>query len=238
MIPKVVHYCWMSQEEYPAHIVQCIDSWKKRLPDYQFTLWNYDSFPKGKSIWVDEAFSYKKYAFCADYLRLYALYNYGGIYLDCDVEVLKSFDPFLEREMMISWQKDVPGLEVAAFGVEAGNCFIGQCLERYQDHRFIKSNGELDTNVLPEIVESVFRENGFDFSQVLPSDYFSPKSYLTKQIQLTENTYCIHHFDGSWKKVSTADKVDDFLCALFHIKRIRPINGIIRRFRKVFCKHQ
>jgi Mannosyltransferase OCH1 and related enzymes len=95
MIPKIIHYCWLSNDPIPSNIQHYMDSWKKYLPDYEFIHWNFDKFDKSSSRWVSEAFDNKKYAFAADYIRLYALYHYGGIYLDMDVEVLKSFNPFL-----------------------------------------------------------------------------------------------------------------------------------------------
>ena len=87
MIPKIIHYCWLSNDPIPAKLKKCMDSWKKQLPDYEFMLWNFDRFAKDRSVWVSQAFDSRKYAFAADYIRLYALYNYGGIYLDMDVDI-------------------------------------------------------------------------------------------------------------------------------------------------------
>lgn len=115
MIPKIIHYCWLSNDPIPSNIQHYMDSWKKYLPDYEFIHWNFDKFDKSSSRWVSEAFDNKKYAFAADYIRLYALYHYGGIYLDMDVEVLKSFNPFLSLQTMMGWQYGKgKGLEVAA----------------------------------------------------------------------------------------------------------------------------
>ena len=93
MIPKRIHLCWLSGDPYPAKIGKCLASWKKHLPDYEVVLWDTKRFDLESSPWVKQAFEAKKYAFAADYIRFYALYNYGGIYLDSDVEVLRSFDP-------------------------------------------------------------------------------------------------------------------------------------------------
>ena len=95
MIPKRIHLCWLSGDPYPAKIGKCLASWKKHLPDYEVVLWDTKRFDLESSPWVKQAFEAKKYAFAADYIRFYALYNYGGIYLDSDVEVLRSFDPLL-----------------------------------------------------------------------------------------------------------------------------------------------
>ena len=89
MIPKIIHYCWLSNDPIPEKLQEYMKSWKEKLPDYEFKLWNFDCFDINSSQWVKEAFEAKKYAFAADYIRLYAVYNYGGIYMDMDVEVIK-----------------------------------------------------------------------------------------------------------------------------------------------------
>ena len=89
MIPKVIHYCWLSDDPMPEESIRYIESWKKILTDYEFVLWDKNRFDIESVLWVKEAYYQKKYAFAADYIRLYAVYNYGGIYLDTDVEVVK-----------------------------------------------------------------------------------------------------------------------------------------------------
>ena len=98
MIPKIIHYCWLSGDEIPEKLQLCMASWKKFLPEYEFMLWDLDRFDINQILWTKQAFESKKYAFAADYIRLYAIYTYGGIYLDMDVEVLKSFNPLLNRK--------------------------------------------------------------------------------------------------------------------------------------------
>ena len=214
MIPKIIHYCWLRSDSIPESLQKCMDSWKKFLPEYEFVHWNFERFPRGKSKWVDEAFDNKKYAFAADYIRLYALYNYGGIYLDMDVEVLKNFDPFLDLKTFVCWQNEMPGLEVAAMGAEKGAQWIKMCLDRYENRSFVKPNGSFDMKVLPSVVEDILRKNAVSLPcvndvaaakekenegvPVFSCDFFSPKSYKTGKISVTGNTYCIHHFAGSW----------------------------------------
>ena len=121
MIPKLIHYCWLSNDPVPESLQRYMDSWKRVLPDYEFVLWNFDNFDKSTSLWVRQAFDNKKYAFAADYIRLYALYNYGGFYLDMDVEVLRSYNEFLQLREVICFENSKDNrLEVAAFGVEKG----------------------------------------------------------------------------------------------------------------------
>lgn len=225
MIPKIIHWCWLSNDPIPVSLQKCMDTWKVHLPDYEFIHWNFERFPKGTSKWVDEAFANKKYAFAADYIRLYAIYNYGGIYLDMDVEVCKSFDSFLNLKTMLCWQSNIGGLEVAAFGAEKGSQWVKDCLNTYDALSFVKDDGSFDLLTLPTRIEQKLRELNyilFDCENlqsamhaesqgaipVFPSDFFSPKSYLTGKIRKTKRTVSIHHFAGSW---STPQKLPWYL---------------------------
>ncbi len=215
MIPKIIHWCWLSDDPIPASLQKCMDTWKVYLPDYEFIHWNFERFPKGKSKWVDDAFANKKYAFAADYIRLYALYNHGGIYLDMDVEVCKPFDPFLGLRTMLCWQSSIGGLEVAAFGVEKGSQWVKECMDKYSNISFVKEDGSFDMVTLPKRIEANLRTLNYGLKDcstieeafkaesegqvpVFPPDFFSPKSYLTGKVRKTKRTVSVHHFAGSW----------------------------------------
>lgn len=213
MIPKVIHYCWLSNDPLPEKLQMCIASWKKHLPDYKIIKWDLHRFPLDKSIWVKEAFENKKYAFAADYIRLYALATEGGIYLDSDVEVLKSFEDLLQFPYFVCVENSPQGIEAATIGAEKGTVWICKTLEYYRHKHFVESNGTFNTAVLPSILKKSiennftvkFINNPSEFNDnkkmvcILPSDYFSPKNYVTKKINITKNTYSIHHFAGSWQ---------------------------------------
>ena len=115
MIPKIIHYCWFGSD-IPESIQRNIDKWKSVMPDYEFIQWDSSRFPREKLLWVDQACDNHKYAFAADYVRLYALYEYGGIYLDTDVEVLKSFDPFLNDTVFFGFEELVGFAVFVGFG--------------------------------------------------------------------------------------------------------------------------
>ena len=151
MIPKIIHFCWMSGDPYPPQIQRCINSWKKVLPEYEIWLWDVKRFDINSSIWVKQAYDAKKYAFCADYLRLYALYNYGGIYLDSDVEVIKSFDDLLHLPYFIGYESK-KYLEAAVIGSEKQNLFLFKILQYYTNRSFRLSSGEQDLLILPKIM--------------------------------------------------------------------------------------
>lgn len=212
MIPKIIHYCWLSGDPFPESIQRCIDSWKKYLPDYELMLWDYKRFPRGKSKWVDEAFDMHKYAFAADFIRLYALKEYGGIYLDSDVEVLKPFDELLHLPYFIGQENTPLGIEAATLGCEKGWELIATLYERYRERAFVCEDGTTNEEPMPAIfrkcIESLYRTNyierveDFDYDKdtinIFPIDWFSPKTWNTRELKVTERTFSIHHFSGSW----------------------------------------
>ncbi|GHT56219.1 hypothetical protein FACS1894109_04520 [Spirochaetia bacterium] len=177
-----------------------MDSWKKKLIGYDFILWNLENFNINTSPWVKQAFEAKKYAFAADFIRLYAVYNFGGIYLDMDIEVLKPFDQLLVRDIMISYEQDGTNcFEAACFGAIKGSVYIKKCLDYYTGRSFLKDDGTYDEKPLPYIMYDtaieLFHKNN---AAIYSSDFFSPKNYETRQLNLTKNTYTIHHYDASW----------------------------------------
>lgn len=212
MIPKKINYCWLSNDPIPEKLQRCIDSWKKYLPDYEIIKWDLNRFPLDKNIWVKQAFERKKYAFAADYIRLYALSTEGGIYMDSDVEVLKSFDPLLSLPYFICKENSPQGVEAAVLGAEAHTPWVDKCLEYYNGRSFIDTNGNENTKVLPVVMMETIKSNydikwitslkSFEESKnvvnILPYYYFSPKNYVTKKITLTDDTFSIHHFAGTW----------------------------------------
>lgn len=199
MIPKIIHYCWLSGDEIPENLRKCMESWKEKLPDYEFIKWDLKNFNIDSSQWVKEAYQNQKYAFACDYIRLYAIYNYGGIYMDMDIEVLKAFDDLLNKPYMFAHERpNEEYIEAGCFGAEKGDFFISKCLEYYKNRHFIKEDGSYDLFPLPKIMLEIIKKNGINMD-TYSSDYFTCKSYDTGIITTTKNTYTIHHFAGSWK---------------------------------------
>lgn len=212
MIPKIIHYCWLSGDPYPENIQRCIESWKRVLPDYELVLWDTHRFNLTSSRWVRQAYEMKKYAFAADYIRMYALYHYGGIYLDSDVEVLKSFDDLLDLPYFIGQENTPSGIEAATIGSEKGWPLAKLMLDRYDSKSFLSKDGHMDLRSLPYMLRRciefnyqyhpIDNQSQFRFDEsiinVFPIDYFSPKEWTEGKITVTENTYSIHHFAASW----------------------------------------
>lgn len=206
MIPKIIHYCWFGGNPLPKLAVKCIESWKKYLPEYEIKEWNESNFPIEEFRFAKEALDEKKYAYVSDVCRLYALKMYGGIYMDTDVEVIKSMDSFLHHSAFSGFENDnfVPTGLMAA---EKESKWATEMLDYYNDRSFYLENGMLDTTSNTVIITELMKMKGFEMNNQFqeienyiafyPNSYFCPKSYVTGQIELTENTYCIHHFARS-----------------------------------------
>ncbi|XME04324.1 glycosyltransferase family 32 protein [Lachnospiraceae bacterium C1.1] len=205
-IPKKIHYCWLSGEPFPDDIDRCIQSWHKFMPDYEFKLWDQKNSDIQSHPYVLEAVMCKKYAFASDFIRLWALYEFGGIYLDSDLEVLKSFNPLLSEKAFTGFEV---GGRVAAwiFGSERHNPMIGELLSYYDNRTFVLENGCMDMTPNTVPVTRTFAEKGLkdkDVTQyldditVFSSDYFSPFNPWTKERIFTDNSYAMHLFKGAW----------------------------------------
>lgn len=249
-IPKVVHFCWLSGDPYPDLVQRCIQSWREKLPDYEIKLWNKNNFDIHSVPWVEQACEEKKWAFAADYIRLYVLYNYGGIYLDSDVEVLKSFDDLMELPYFFGKEhtpdkiENANSIEAATMGCELQNPFIAKCLDFYKERNFVNADGSLNAITLPTVLARELKN--FKTLDIFPMDYFSPKNTRTLAIEKTENTYSIHHFNGSWHSLAQkkhvalrtklckmfGERFGEFLATMFAV----PINMYYEGVKKTIKK--
>ncbi len=226
MIPKIIHYCWFGGNPLPSEAQKCIDSWKRFLPDYKIKEWNESNFDINSNQYVKEAYKSRKFAYVTDYVRLYALAKEGGIYMDSDVEVLKSYNPFLHHVAFSGFENNnfVPTGMMASV---AGGKWVTDLLEEYTNRTFIKSNGEFDTTTNTVTITNYMRKAGLkqnntfqDFPglvTIYPSDFFCPKDHGTGIIKLTDNSVCIHHFACSWlpKSARIKHKIKLMLYKLF-----------------------
>jgi mannosyltransferase OCH1-like enzyme len=219
MIPKIIHYCWLSGDPIPEDYKRCMATWKQKLPDYEIMLWDTKRFDIDKTVWTRQAFDTCMYACASDYIRLYAVYHYGGIYLD--MEVIKPFDPLLDSEIMLAdetpYQKS---LEAGCFGAVKGHPYIKKCMEYFENNCFFdpaetenilnmqvsKRYIYISTLILPEIMKYIlelfFHEKKY---KIYPWEYFTAKNVMTGVIEKTRNTYTIHHFatqyhSEEWRK--------------------------------------
>jgi mannosyltransferase OCH1-like enzyme len=240
MIPKVIHYCWFGKGKMNALSEKCIESWKIFLPDYELKLWNEENFDLESNIYAKEAYHSKKYAFVSDYVRLYALLHEGGIYMDTDVEVVKNLDQFLNLPAFCGFETD-NYIQTGLIASEKNGKWIQEQISYYKDLKFINSDGSFNIKTNVQTISKSMAENGFilknsyqiykDCMHIFPKDYFCAKE-RSGVLKLTENTVCIHHFNGSW--ISGKDKIKK----IFFKKIIGPkiTSKLILLKKKVFKK--
>jgi len=211
MIPKIIHYVWFS-EKVPEKVQKYIDGWQKIMPDYKIIKWNKENFDIHSVKWVKQALEKKKFAFAADYVRLWALYNYGGIYLDSDVTIFKPFDDLLNLPYFLGREHSKGIIEMAVIGAEPKLEWVKSCLDYYKDKNFILPNGEFSIEPIPHIMLKILGKkyglkkirNIQDFDkntekiQILPVEFFSPKPFDSEKFIITQNTYSVHYFEKSW----------------------------------------
>lgn len=201
MIPKVIHYVWLGKGEKNERIKHCIDSWKKYLPDYEIKEWNEDNFDINSNEFVKKAYENKKYAFASDVVRLYALYNEGGIYMDTDVEVYKSLDEFLHLEGFTGFE-DVHYPVTATMGCEKGNPVIKMMLDyyncidfkMYEDWKDYIKNQETSTCIYSNILSMLGIDRDKNVEQHIKHFSVYPQSYFFTK----DEGYTYHSFNGSW----------------------------------------
>lgn len=263
MIPKVIHYCWINDNKnyhLPEMVQECISSWKKFLPDYEIKEWNINNFDINKNDYIREAYEAKKYAFVSDYIRLYVLYKYGGIYMDTDVKVLKSFNDLLKNKAFMGFES-MNRIATCIIGSEKGNQIIKEMLNLYNDKHFIKKNGEYDLTPNTVLIKSILKKYDIIYNNILqkkniitiyPIEYFCSLNGMTGEINVTLNSYAIHLFNASWLsqkekarlnlyrkyylklKVICPSNISDLMAKGLATYNIEGCKGLISRFYKRF----
>lgn len=200
MIPKIIHYCWFGRNPKPQKVVEYIKQWHKLLPDYEIKEWNEDNFDVEAMAFTREAYKVKKYAFVSDVCRFYALAHDGGIYLDTDVRLIKSFDNFLNCDSFIG--KEVPFLlSTAVIGANKDCLWIKEFYNTYENKHFITSKGNINNQENTTILTMFLNRNYprfFDELEIYDIDYFCAKIYKSKEYLVTKNTIAIHEFSATW----------------------------------------
>lgn len=207
MIPKTIHYCWFGRGEMPQLVKDCIASWHKYMPDWKYKLWNEDNFDVNCIPYTREAYRANKYAFVSDFVRLWVLEQEGGLYLDTDVMVFKSFDVLMERRAFAGFEgsKHQP-IGTCVMASESHGIWVKEMLNAYMGRNFISSDGTIDLRTNVQFMTAIMSSNGFrqngeeqDYKDlhVFPVDYFSPR-HTTGEYLRTSNTYCDHKGLGSW----------------------------------------
>lgn len=197
MIPKVLHYVWLGGNQLPALEKKCLQSWITTNPDYEIKLWNEQNLDIQDPIYLS-AYSKKEWAYCSDYARLKVIYELGGIYLDTDMELIKSLDDLLNEDCFIGKEND-RAINAAIFGAVKNNKFVGDCFES------LKKSLKRDFVPIPRILTSVYELGNYEKINILPKECFYPYNPHENEIKnllfsdIKNNTYGIHHWKYSWK---------------------------------------
>ncbi|MDA9027173.1 glycosyltransferase [Gammaproteobacteria bacterium] len=206
-IPKIIHYCWVGPNSIPERELECIRSWKKHLPGHVLMFWNEETFDISSNIFSKQAYEARYYAFVSDYIRTKVLYEYGGIYLDTDVEILDSLDKILEKGNSFLGFESRSKIGTAVMGFTPKHYLMGEFMNYYIDNDFQDAKGNVNTiaNV------SIFSEMLTDYGLVLdgkaskirdidiyPREYFYPKKLSDDTFRISEQTVAVHKYSSSW----------------------------------------
>lgn len=230
MIPKIIHYCWFGGKPLPELAQRCIESWKKYLPEYKIVRWDESTFDINLNTYVKEAYENRKFAFVTDYVRLYAMYTQGGIYMDTDVEVRKPLDQFLTHKAFSGFENyhDIPTGIMAS---EKNSPAMKNLLNYYTNRHFVKEDGSFDQTTNVVTITNYYLERGLTPDNTLqtienftfyPNIFFCPNPLdIVKRI---DEIYTIHHRAGSWldpeeikKRYSLSAKIKVRTAKLFRL---------------------
>ncbi len=209
MIPRIIHYCWFGRNPKPVLVQQCIASWRKYFKDFEIIEWNEDNFDISAHPFADYMFKAKKWAFLSDYVRMYVIKKYGGIYLDSDCEAKSSIDLFLHHRAFTGFERFFYTISpfTAIFGAEPSHPWVVACLNYYDTVDLTKNKEALfktNTEIVSNIIQSRYKINLVDKQQDLEEGMVIYPSYTLCTPNFWHKNYVTHHFNGSWISGSKA----------------------------------
>ena len=206
MIPKIIHYCWFGRGKKSPLIKKCIRSWKRKCPDWQIIEWNEDRFDVKSTLWTQQAYEDRKFAFVSDFVRLKALYEMGGVYLDTDVQLLKTLDTFVEHNAFVGFENKI-SVATCVIGAQAKNQIIGTWLNWYSNREYLaegKPNMEPNVIFITEdlkarglIVDNT--RQSVDGVEIYPQTWLCPQNLEGENRARSKDTVAVHFFDSSWR---------------------------------------
>ena len=208
---KTIHYIWLGGKKKPRVILKCISSWQKHMPEWEIKEWNESNLNIRICEDCKEAYEMHRYAFAADFLRFYILYNEGGLYFDTDVKLLKSLEPLTKKYEAFTgyeYTRLNPGLVL--YAKHKKNNIFAEMLEQYYHNHYIIDGNE-NQKVVGAYLSEILEKYGFKYSDifqqcgdftVFPSTYFCPTDAFGNKINFSENTYSVHLFAASWMSLS------------------------------------
>jgi len=207
LIPKIIHYCWVGPNPIPEKELECIRSWKKYLPEYELMFWNEKTFDINSNIFSKQAYEAKYYAFVSDYIRTKVLYEYGGIYLDTDVEILDNLDEILVKGNCFLGFESRSKIGTALMGFTPKHYVIGEFVNYYMNNDFQDAKGNVNTIANVSIFTDLLTDYGLVLDgkgnkikdiDIYPREYFFPKKLSDDEFRITEQTLAVHKYSCSW----------------------------------------
>lgn len=203
-IPKIIHYVWVGEKEKDDLFYACLESWQKHLSDYEIMEWNEKTFDVSSNYQVQQALEQKNYAYASDIIRVWALKEYGGVYFDTDLLIVKNIDTLLDNDLFLGYESKY-WFGSAVIGSIKNHPVLELIYKRYDHQEKIKFNtNALTVHAYTSALKYLydFKPNGktksFNNIMVLSSDYFYPINYMSLKKELTDNTLGIHYYKGSW----------------------------------------
>lgn len=235
MIPKKIHYCWFGRGEKTKKAKKCIASWKKYCPDYEIIEWNEDNFDLDYNDYTRYCYANKKWAFLSDFVRLIVVAEYGGMYFDTDVELVKRPDELLQYEAFYGFENDEFVNSGEGFGSIPKHPTVLEMINEYTDI-VPDENGDYLAVACPALNTRALVRLGLKLdgtrqnvagAEILPVDFLNPYDDPTGRLCKTKNTISIHWYAKSWlgKKVVLRSKLTKPLHRVFGV-------DVFKRFRK------
>lgn len=233
MIPKIIHYCWFGGKPIPERLRNYMASWRETMPEWKWQCWDETLFDVNTSSWTRGAYQAKKFAFVSDYVRLIALYEIGGIYLDTDVKLLKSLECFVNKYDAFTGFEGGDKLTSAVIAAAPRHPLIKLFLDYYDNKSFsldVINKNEANVLMMTDICKKLgLRDDNteqdihisLDSSSytfhVFPQTYFCPLDFWHNK-NFTENTYAIHYFDASWLDGATKNRIEKERRTIYKIR--------------------
>lgn len=222
-IPKIINYCWFGHHQKPMKVKRCIQSWKKKCPEYRIIEWNEENFDISLCpLFVQNAFRAGKWAFVTDYVRLKIIYEYGGIYLDTDVEIVKCLDPLLTYNAYFGFEDGIYINSGLGFGAIKGCGILKELMSQYDAISFSENAAFLRDITCPKLNTEIFLLHGLAANDqrqildggilILPTIYLCPFDYQNRVLRKSEETFSIHWCHGSW--ITREEKWDNYKTVL------------------------
>ena len=215
-IPRLIHYCWFGNGDIPEQQKKYLESWKNFCPDYEIIKWSEDNYDITNNQYVYEAYQNGKWAFVSDFVRIDVVNRYGGVYLDTDVELVKPLDELLHFNGFMGFETGTHVASGLGFGSVKGHAILEATIDCYSRLRFLRENGQLDLTPCPMRQTKVLEKYGLRKNNelqelekgfmILPTPFLGGMNWGTRRIEITDSTYAIHHYAGSW-----VDDKDGFL---------------------------